>query len=102
MAELSKYRNGIWKIVGAITALGTLGGGLLFVDGRYVHADSYSEDQKGITEEIRQVVRTRIEDEIFKLQLIPPEKRSTVDNAVLERYQNRLRELDNKNVEPNR
>lgn len=71
------------------------------IDQRYAHAE---EVEKFKTEQSRAIVvqgqlqtqaldmfrRQMLEDKIFELELIPPNKRSQIENAKLERYKRQL------------
>lgn len=98
MPVIENIRNGGLKVISIMVAVVTISAsgiiGSITLDGRYVHADTYQTDHRETLREIRNVERARIQDELFKLQLIPADKRSTIDNAVIDKYQERLRQLD--------
>ncbi len=64
------------------------------IDQRYVHAEELKKQMLSVKDEIASLHRTRIEDEMFKIELIPPSKRTDADKAMLDRYKRQLKEID--------
>jgi hypothetical protein len=49
-----------------------------------------------VRESITDLHRARLEDEIYRLELIPEQKRTQQDKALLARYKSQLKEIDSK------
>ncbi len=82
---------------GTITTLGIIAGAVLSIDSRYVHADDLTqfkqEHARGIQQlgsdsqvQVNDLRRQMLEDKIFEIQLIPPNKRTDSDRARLDKY----------------
>lgn len=84
----------ITKLSGIVAALGVLAGSTFAIDGRYVHAEDFKKQVVTIKQDIADLRRSRIEDEIFKIELVAEQKRTQSDKALLERYKNQLKEID--------
>jgi len=95
IARISGTVAGVGVIVGAAFAV------LAYADNRYQGKDDYKRDVMLVKESITSLHRARIEDEIFKLELIPDKKKTDYDRAILDRYKAQLRNLDRqKNPDP--
>lgn len=79
-----------------LLALGTIVGAIITIDNRYVHAEDFKSQMTQVRESITDLHRARLEDEIYRLELIPEQKRTQQDRALLERYKNQLKEIDSK------
>ena len=89
-------RDNIVKVAGTATAIGALITVYQAVDTRFVHAEDFKSQVFQIKDSINDLRRARLEDEIFKLELIPEKRRTEADKAMLERYRNQIKEIDSK------
>ena len=96
--------NLITTLVTAATTIATIIGMFLAVDSRYAHSD----EVKTLKVEQQQVIRQNrfdlmqstnmmrkqsLDDKVFEIELIPPEKRSAYDAARLEKYKRDLNDI---------
>lgn len=93
---LNGTTKSILRIASAVAGVGVILTAIFTVDGRYVHADDFKKQMFVVKDSIIDLHRARIEDEIFKLELVPPAKRTQQDNALLDRYKNQIKEIDSK------
>ncbi len=92
--------RGAANLVGAV---GVIVGAVFAIDQRYVNAGEFKKEIQTVNREITTVKesivdlhRARIEDEIFKLELIPEIKRTQGEKAMLDRYRSQIKEIDSK------
>lgn len=98
-------------LVSLITAVTVIIGSFLTIDTRYAHADALVKLEARQQEVINQnradlqvstsVLRQQLlEDKIFDLEIIPESKRTSIDNARLNKYKRNLEET-NRNISKN-
>jgi len=81
-------------IVGFISFAATVISGWLFLDTRYVHAQEFRKYAAQQVVQLNNFQRSLAKNELFKLELIPPEKRSDSDRAMIEMYKRQLIEIN--------
>jgi hypothetical protein len=97
-------------ITGSIGALSIILGAAFTIDSRYVHAGDLAELKKEHSRAIQQQTvdnqvsvnelrKQMLEDKIFEIQLIPPQKRSDADRARLDKYTRDLDGISKRNIE---
>ena len=102
--------EGIASVVALLlTMAGTLVGSYIYIDGRYAHADDLDTkikqvllpQAKLIADQTRSQTRLSVdglrkqllEDKVFELTLVPPDKRSDAQRALLDRYRTQVQEI---------
>jgi hypothetical protein len=109
IASISKINervkeNPLTALSGTVGTLAVIVGAVLAVDARYVKAGEIQEfkvehtrsiSQLGIDTQtqINMLRKQQLEDKVFELQLIPPQRRSDVDRARLDKYQRDLEDI---------
>lgn len=83
-------------IANAVGAIGVLLGAAFAIDSRYVSAGEFKKEVMIVKDSILDLHRARLEDEIFRLELIPEAKRTQADKALIERYKSQIKEIDSK------
>lgn len=81
-------------IAGIVGSMSILVGAIFTIDTRYVHADEFKKQMFAVKDSIADLRRARLEDEVFKIELIPQNKRTDADKALLDRYKRQIREID--------
>jgi hypothetical protein len=95
MSEISLTRISI--PVGAVVGVVVAAFGVqTYADNRYSPKEDTARQVFQVKESIVDLHRARLQDEIFKLELIAPQKRTQADKAMLDRYKSQLQELDSK------
>jgi hypothetical protein len=82
------------KIAGIVGAASVIIGAIFTIDNRYVHADELKKQMLTVKDDIASLRRSRLEDEVFKIELIHPQKRTDADKALLDRYKRQIKEID--------
>jgi hypothetical protein len=86
----------ITSVAAVITALGTIIGAPLFIDGRYAHAANVKEqftEQKQYVEQGFLIHRKlQLEDRLFELRL--KDRPSRADTALIQRFEEELRAIN--------
>lgn len=83
--------RGMANLIGAV---GVIIGAAFALDQRYVSAAEFKKEIMVVKDSIIDLHRARLEDEVFRLELIPPNKRTDADKALLERYKRQIIEMD--------
>ena len=91
---MSNLRANVVKVSGTVAAIGVLFTAYQAVDSRYVHADELKKQMLTVKDDIASLRRSRLEDEVFKIELIHPAKRTDADKALLDRYKRQIKEID--------
>ena len=84
------------KLVSASSIVAGIVGAAFAIDQRYVSAGEFKQQILTVKSSILDLHRSRLEDEIFRLELIPPAKRTDADKALIERYKSQIKDIDNK------
>lgn len=79
------------SLVSLVMAIAT---GWLFVDGRYVHAAEFKKYATQQTSQFNAMRKAMTENELFRLELTPVDKRSDADRALIERHKRQLVEIN--------
>jgi hypothetical protein len=104
-----EYWNGktVKLASGVVAAFSTIVGAAFFIDDRYAHAS----DVKAMNaEQVQAIKENRIEthraadmlrkqlleDKIFEITVLPPEKRTGIQRALLDRYSREVQEINNR------
>lgn len=97
-------------ITGSIGALSIILGAAFTIDSRYVHAGDLVQMKQAQDKQFRQqslesqvtvneLRKQMLEDKVFEIQLIPPQKRTDVDRARLDKYMRDLDSITRKNAD---
>lgn len=85
-------------LAGMVAALGTIIGGVLVVDTRYVHSETFDVAQAAVELKVDQSVLDQrqwlLNDRISNIELRPEAQRSDYDRAQLERYKRDLEDTN--------
>jgi hypothetical protein len=98
MSELKRRENDVvtimqWitRIGATVAAVGIIGGAVAWAaDTRYAQKTEVRAVVQEATDGLR---KSTLEDKIFELNLVPPDKRTDVQRALLDRYVREIEEL---------
>lgn len=102
--DAGQIRVSVKWLAGLVTALGTILGAAFTIDARYAHAGDVSaaiQAQRNATSyAVDQLRKQNLEDKIFELMLIPEQKRTDAQRAMLDRYRTQALEVDRRWTRP--
>ena len=92
--------NPIKSTVSILTLVSMLVGGVISVDSRYAKAAEVEAQQQSIVIETKYAVdqlrKQGLEDKIFELELIPEDRRTQTDKALLEKHKRDINSINTK------